>query len=118
MNRVSVCATLLVAPLAAANITCAEPALQEVRRIELAGVKGRIDHISADLAGQRLFVAALENESVEVVDVESGAALASLKGFKGPQGILVLAERRRLIVASGAADHASVVGQRVVLAAG
>ena len=36
--------------------------------IPMADVKGRIDHLSIDLKGQRLFVAALGNNSLEIVD--------------------------------------------------
>ncbi len=34
-------------------------------------VQGRIDHMAIDVAGQRLFVAALGNNTLEVVDVKN-----------------------------------------------
>jgi hypothetical protein len=37
-------------------------------RIELANVEGRIDHLSADVKGRRLFVSALGNHTLEVID--------------------------------------------------
>ena len=40
-------------------------------RIELPNVNGRIDHFSADLKGQRLFMAALGNHTVEVMDIQA-----------------------------------------------
>ena len=46
----------------------AEP-LRFVDTIPLPGVEGRIDHMALDIAGQRLFVAALGNNTVEVVDL-------------------------------------------------
>jgi hypothetical protein len=47
-----------------------EPVLEPVATIEMPGVKGRIDHLSVDLKRHRLFVAALGNNTVEVLDVE------------------------------------------------
>ncbi|HEY2422791.1 MAG TPA: hypothetical protein VGH55_01735, partial [Chthoniobacterales bacterium] len=71
------------------------------RKIPLPGVIGRIDHFSADTAGKRLFVAALGNGSVEVVDVESAERISQIKGLKEPQGVFYDAEHRRLYVATG-----------------
>ena len=42
--------------------------LAQVGAIPLPGVEGRIDHLTVDLSAQRLFVAALGNNSVEVRD--------------------------------------------------
>jgi hypothetical protein len=39
------------------------------RTIPLTGVKGRIDHLAFGADNQRLFVAALGNNTVEVIDV-------------------------------------------------
>lgn len=37
--------------------------------IALPGVKGRFDHFAVDPKGQRIFVAALGNDTVEVIDI-------------------------------------------------
>ena len=50
------------------------PPLRLVATIPLPGVRGRIDHLAHDAEGKRLFVAALGNDTVEVVDL---AALSS-----------------------------------------
>ncbi len=42
------------------------------KTIELPDVQGRIDHMSIDVKGQRLFVSALGNNTVEVIDVQAG----------------------------------------------
>ena len=47
--------------------SAAEP-LTLVRAVEMPGVKGRIDHLTVDLSSGRLFVAALGNDTVEVID--------------------------------------------------
>lgn len=43
-----------------------------IQAIPLPNVEGRIDHMSVDVEGQRLFIAALGNDSVEIVDLRAG----------------------------------------------
>lgn len=71
------------------------------KTIPLEKVEGRIDHLTADVAGQRLFVAALENNTVEVLDLKAGRRLQSLPGFAEPQGIAFVPELDRIFVANG-----------------
>ena len=71
------------------------------KKIPLQGVEGRIDHFSADEAGQRLFIAALENGSVEIVDLRKGERTAEIKGLKEPQGVYYDSKTGRLYVATG-----------------
>jgi hypothetical protein len=70
------------------------------QKIPLPGVIGRIDHFSADIGGKRLFVAALGNGSLEVLDVERGERISEIKGLKEPQGVLYGAEHNQLYVAT------------------
>jgi DNA-binding beta-propeller fold protein YncE len=72
-----------------------------VGAIELPGVQGRIDHLALDTAAQRLFVAALGNNTVEVVDVKALKHLKSLTGFREPQGIAFLPDGKLIAVANG-----------------
>jgi DNA-binding beta-propeller fold protein YncE len=67
----------------------------------LPGVEGRIDHFGTDDAGQRLFIAALGNGSVEIVDLQKGQRTAEIKGLKEPQGTFFDAKTNRLYVATG-----------------
>src|SRR5262245_40732831 len=75
--------------------------LVQTAAIELPGVEGRIDHLALDAKRQRLYVAALGNDSVEVLDLKAGRHLRSLRGPLEPQGILYLAECDRMIVTCG-----------------
>jgi len=75
--------------------------LQLVQTITLPNVKGRLDHMEVDVTGQRLFVAGLENGTFEVVDLESAKWVRSISGFKKPQGVLYVAELKKLFLASG-----------------
>ena len=80
--------------------TAADAPLTLVKSIELPHVEGRIDHLAFDGPTQRLFVAALGNNSVEVVDTKAGTHLASLPNFAEPQGIAVVPEGRTVAVAN------------------
>jgi DNA-binding beta-propeller fold protein YncE len=75
--------------------------LRLVQTIPLANVEGRIDHLAIDLKRQRLFVAALGNNTVEVIDLKAGKQIRTLRGFHEPQGILFIPEFNRLIVSNG-----------------
>jgi len=89
---------LLIAPMTVA----AQPApLSFIGTIALPGVEGRIDHLAVDQQSQRLFVAALGNDSVEVGDVKTNTHVRSLKGFREPQGILVTPTPATVVVANG-----------------
>ena len=79
----------------------AAPPLRQVAVIPLGDVKGRIDHMSIDAAGSRLFVAALGNNSVEVIDLLAGKVAQHLAGMQEPQGVRFVADTKMLAVASG-----------------
>jgi DNA-binding beta-propeller fold protein YncE len=64
-------------------------------------VKGRIDHMDVDVKGKRLFVAGLENGSLEVVDLQAGKWARSIPGFQKPQGIAYVGSLNKVFVASG-----------------
>lgn len=81
-----------------------------VRTIELPGVEGRIDHLAFDATTQRLYVAALGNNSVEVLDVGAGSHLKSLTGFREPQGIAVVPDIKSVAVANGQGDGVQLMG--------
>jgi DNA-binding beta-propeller fold protein YncE len=70
------------------------------KEIPLPGVEGRIDHFSADAADNRLFIAALESGTIEVVDVHKGQLTVEIKGLKEPQGLYYEHATSRLYVGS------------------
>jgi DNA-binding beta-propeller fold protein YncE len=71
------------------------------KSIELPGVKGRIDHLAYDAVGKRLFVAALGNGSVEVVDLDQAAVMNRIGKLEEPQGILFLPATKQLVFTTG-----------------
>ena len=74
--------------------------LELKQTIALRGVEGRIDHLTYDAAGERLFVCALGNNTVEVVDLRKGDRIHSITGLGSPQGILYTRDPDRLFVAN------------------
>ena len=74
-------------------------ALSLKNRIDLSKINGRIDHFSPDLKGQRLFMAALGNHTVEVLDLQSGKRVHSIPDLAEPQGVYYDPTTNRLFVA-------------------
>src|SRR6266568_7703732 len=93
---------LLLSGFEPANSNAQEKrALRLTQTIPMPNVKGRIDHMDVDVKGKRLFVAGLENGSLEVVDLQAGKWMKSIPGFQKPQGALYVPELNKLFVASG-----------------
>lgn len=69
--------------------------------VALPGVSGRIDHLALDGVGHRLFIAALGNNSVEVVDLSASKDIRSLRGMDEPQGVAYVPESGHLYIAEG-----------------
>ena len=90
---------IIVAVLVAAQVDA--ETFKHTRSIPLPQVEGRIDHLSIDADGGRLFVAALGNNTIEIVDLRAGKVARSLSGFSEPQGVLFVPELNRLYVANG-----------------
>jgi YVTN family beta-propeller protein len=75
--------------------------LSLVATIELPGVEGRFDHFAADVKGQRLFVAALGNDTLEVIDVRGMKRVHTIRGLHKPCGVAFIPESNRIVVAGG-----------------
>jgi DNA-binding beta-propeller fold protein YncE len=69
--------------------------------IPLAGIKGRIDHMAFDSKRQFIYVAALGNNTVEVVDLRNEKSVYSIKGLSEPQGIRYIPESNAIFIANG-----------------
>lgn len=96
-------ATCVLLLAALAHRAPAEPPapLRPTATIPLPGVEGRIDHMAFDPATGRLFVAALGNDTVEVIDTKTAKPAARITGPKEPQGLAFLPDSGHLVVASG-----------------
>jgi hypothetical protein len=75
--------------------------LRLVQTIPLPHVEGRLDHMAIDLKGRRLFVAALGNNTLEVIDLPSGKRVRSVGALAEPQGLLYIPELNLVFVTNG-----------------
>ena len=69
--------------------------------IELPGIKGRIDHIAFNPGLQQVFIAALGNNSVEVIDLKAKKVVYSIHNLSEPQGIIFVRETNTIFVSNG-----------------
>jgi len=103
MNRVFIICTaaltqlISIAPDAQAQNN---PPLRLVQTIAMPNVKGRIDHMDVDLDGKRLFVAGIENGTMEVLDLNAGKWIRSITGFKTPTEMCYVRDLNKLFVTS------------------
>jgi DNA-binding beta-propeller fold protein YncE len=76
------------------------PALTLETTIPLPDVGGRIDHMAIDRARQRLIVAALGNDTVEVIDLGTHRPRQHIGSLKQPQGVAYADKADAVFVAS------------------
>jgi YVTN family beta-propeller protein len=100
-RRATICCVLAGWIGACSVIASAAEPLRLVATIPMSGVEGRIDHLAVDVANQRLFVAALGNNTLEVIDTAAHKVIQNVAGLHEPQGVAFLKDRRLVAVASG-----------------
>jgi DNA-binding beta-propeller fold protein YncE len=67
----------------------------------LPGVQGRIDHMTLSGDNHKLYIAAVGNNSVEVLDLLSGKRDTSITELQEPQAVLISEETKRLLITNG-----------------
>lgn len=82
------------------NANANEP-LKLTASISLPNVSGRIDHLAFDSKRHFIYVAALSNNTVEVVDLKNKKVVHTIKGLAEPQGIRFIPESNTIFVANG-----------------
>jgi DNA-binding beta-propeller fold protein YncE len=85
-------------PPAAPPTAESAPPLVLTGSIPLEGVKGRFDHFAAGKG--KVFVSALGNNTVEVMDLFEGVRVHEITGVPNPQGLAFSPEANKLFVAS------------------
>ena len=100
----SLTALLSLAPRAGAqqNLATLETGpLVLTAQIPLPGVRGRFDHFSFDPAEPgRVFISALGNNSVEILNLVEGVEIHHIPGIPDPQGIVYAVGMNKLFVGS------------------
>jgi DNA-binding beta-propeller fold protein YncE len=116
-NSSAVKGFLAFAALGAAWTLCAQTAsnLVMIQTMPMPHVEGRIDHFGIDLKGQRLFMAALGNNSLEVFDLKANRWVQSVRGLHHPQGVLFVPESQKLFVANAEGGQVVIYADNVRL---
>jgi hypothetical protein len=70
-------------------------------QITMPDVSGRIDHIAYDSNNHLAFVAALGNNTIQVVNIDTKQVVHTIKGLHEPQGVAYISSLQRLVVANG-----------------
>ncbi|HEV2493864.1 MAG TPA: YncE family protein [Terriglobia bacterium] len=84
-----------------------EQPLVQIGKIPLPGVEGRIDHFGIDLDRRRLFMSALGNNTVEILDLKTNKRVGTIHELREPQGVLYVPAINRVFVGNaqgGAVD--------------
>jgi DNA-binding beta-propeller fold protein YncE len=80
-----------------------DPPLVLETTIPLNSVGGRIDHMTLDRGRQHLFVAALGNNTVEVIDLRAEKRLNQIRSLREPQGV-GYSDKADLVLVANAGD--------------
>jgi DNA-binding beta-propeller fold protein YncE len=75
--------------------------LRLLQTTTLPSVQGRIDHFDVDVAGHRLFMSALGNNTLEVFDLRANKLIHTIPGLREPQGVTYAPDSNRIFVANG-----------------
>ena len=100
MKKLCMAVPILLAAISPTNAQNKEP-LRLVQTIPMPNVKGRMDHLGVDVKGQRLFAAALDNNTLEVIDLKAGKRVHSIPDQSKPQGVFYSPDFKKLFVANG-----------------
>jgi len=98
-KAIAACIALMLLPSFA--IAQGTAPLKLSARIPLPNVNGRMDHMAVDIDGQRIFAAAFDNHTLEVVDLRGGKRVSTVADLDEPQGAYYDAAGKRLFIASG-----------------
>jgi DNA-binding beta-propeller fold protein YncE len=98
-NGTAICLMFLLLPGLAFGQ--GSPPLQLTTRIALPNVDGRMDHMGVDLAGERLFAAAFDNHTLQVIDLKAGRQASTIANLDEPQAAYYDPATKHLFVTSG-----------------
>lgn len=94
--------TVGVLILAASPAFADEPkTMTLIQTIPLQGKLGRFDHLALDAKGERLFVANLSNDSLDIVDLKAGKLVKQIAGQMKAQGVAFVPELNRIYQGNG-----------------
>lgn len=77
--------------------------LKELKDVTVPNIEGSVQHMAADVKGNRIFLAATGNNTIEIFDSQTLEHLNTITGLSQPQDLVFLPESQQLLV-SNAAD--------------
>jgi DNA-binding beta-propeller fold protein YncE len=103
MNRfyclITLAATFLFVAIGNAS---ADAPLELVQKIPLKGVDGKLDHLTVDAKGMRLFVANKPNNTLDIVDLKTGKLVKQIADQGKVSGVAYAADLDMVYVGNGA----------------
>jgi DNA-binding beta-propeller fold protein YncE len=86
--------------------------------IPLHDVRGRIDHMAIDLPRKRLMVAELGNNTVDIIDLATGALVRRISGLREPQGVGYAEHADTFVIANASDGSVRLIDARTFAPAG
>jgi DNA-binding beta-propeller fold protein YncE len=77
-----------------------EPAVRLVKKMSIGNIRGRLGHMAIDVDQNRLFVTAPDNNTVEVIDLNSGKPLNKMTLIESPESILYIPFYNWIVITS------------------
>lgn len=95
--------TLSLAALAAgeSSVRAQSATLELIQTIPLQGGSGRFDHLALDAKGRRLFIANLSNNSLDIVDLQTGKLARQIPNQHKIQGVAYVPDLDRIFAGNG-----------------
>src|SRR5260370_8263727 len=109
MRKLAVVGLAVLTSLSVQVYAQEQPPLRLIQTIPLPNVKGRMDHLGVDIKGQRLFAAALENNTLEVIDLKAGKRVFSIPGQSKPQGVFYSSDFNKLFFANAGHQNTTIL---------
>jgi DNA-binding beta-propeller fold protein YncE len=100
--------SLLMSGIALAEEVKPPVSLKLIKTIPLKGAPGRLDHMALDNKNDRLFVANLSNNSLDIIDLKAGKLVKQIPGQNKIQGIAYAPELDRIYVGNGVSNVCNV----------
>lgn len=91
----------VVVLLGNSQVTQAADLLTPVKTIQLKGVAGKLDHLSVDSKGERLFVANKPNNTLDIVDLKTNKLIKQIPDQKKISGVAYAADLDMIYVGNG-----------------
>src|ERR1700733_6852912 len=102
LARYLFCATLAALPIRLPKKHGAE-VLKQLKDVTVQDIQGAVQHMAADVKGNRIFLAATGNNTIEIFDAQTLDHLNTIAGLSQPQDLVFLPGSGHLLV-SNAAD--------------